>query len=138
MSTTRASRVGPLFFAFFLLTLAGSAQAQPVAVEPPYHIGILLPLSGEYEHVGAQLLEALQLGLDDTPGLTWSVADTRGNPDTAAQLVRDLASNPAAPPPSRSDLPLDAFGSSTTLPPSFGFTVSSFSWTSSHSYAASF
>ena len=84
-----------LVFVFLVCGLGMRAHSQPVRVGPPYHIGIILPLTGEYEHIGTQILEALQLGLDESPGLTWSVTDTRGDPDTAAEAVRSLASNRA-------------------------------------------
>ena len=56
---------------------------------------ILLPLSGDHGHLGAQLLDSLTLALDESSGVSWTVLDTEGEADRARRLVREAAANPA-------------------------------------------
>lgn len=58
-------------------------------------IAVLLPLSGEYEHVGVFLRDAIELALRESPGLSWTVVDSRGDAEVAARRVRELADDPA-------------------------------------------
>jgi ABC-type branched-subunit amino acid transport system substrate-binding protein len=86
----------PLLAAALMAGSTGPLAAQPA----PRHssagqVGILLPLSGDYAHVGEQLLDALTLALDDQPGATWTVVDSAGDPLVAAARVAELAANPA-------------------------------------------
>jgi ABC-type branched-subunit amino acid transport system substrate-binding protein len=75
---------------FTIFTPLPSAGQTDLFQESP-QIAILLPLSGEYEHVGAHLLEALQLSADMAAGITWTVYDTGGDPVRAAQQVALIA-----------------------------------------------
>lgn len=62
---------------------------------PARQVAIILPLTGDHGHIGSQILDAIQMALDEHPGLTWTVVDTQGEPRMAARRVRDLVENPA-------------------------------------------
>jgi len=58
------------------------------------NIGVLLPLTGEYERFGAQALRGMRLAIDslqDNEFITLHIADTRGNPDQCARAYQRLA-----------------------------------------------
>ncbi|MFT3691845.1 MAG: penicillin-binding protein activator [Kofleriaceae bacterium] len=67
-----------------LTALAG--ELIDVAVTPGV-IAVLLPLSGRYGSVGAELRAAIEL----VPGVKWSFIDTRGEPDGATAAVDEAA-----------------------------------------------
>jgi len=77
-----------------LLLVVGSASNGLSQPENSRQIGVLLPLSGDYAHIGEQLLESIELALEDSPGLAWTVLDTRGDPDVARRRAEELAANP--------------------------------------------
>jgi ABC-type branched-subunit amino acid transport system substrate-binding protein len=58
-------------------------------------VALLLPLSGEHAHIGEQLLDALQLALEGSWAVSWTVVDSEGNADVARQRVNELAADPA-------------------------------------------
>jgi ABC-type branched-subunit amino acid transport system substrate-binding protein len=75
------------------------AQAEQGARTDVYPLGLLLPLSGGYAAFGAQALRGFALGLDlfaEVPGrFRVMVRDTRGEPETARRLVRELVAEGA-------------------------------------------
>lgn len=68
-----------------------AAEAQ---VPSSPHIGVILPLTGDYAHIGEHILDAITLALEDAPGVVWSVVDSGGTEEGARERVRELAANP--------------------------------------------
>jgi ABC-type branched-subunit amino acid transport system substrate-binding protein len=85
------ARVAFLIVLWAILPQSNAAVAQVQSRQ----FGILLPLSGEFEHMGRQMLDAIELALGDAAGMSWTVADTEGDPDVARRRVEALAANPA-------------------------------------------
>ncbi|PIE65738.1 MAG: hypothetical protein CSA24_02150 [Deltaproteobacteria bacterium] len=56
----------------------------------PRSIGVMLPDSGEYKGIGAAARAAIELALDDVPGLTILWRDTGGEADAAAEIAEQL------------------------------------------------
>jgi ABC-type branched-subunit amino acid transport system substrate-binding protein len=63
-----------------LAALAAELAEPPVN---PHVVAVLLPLSGRYAAIGAELRAAIEL----VPDVTWTFLDTRGEPDGAALAV---------------------------------------------------
>ena len=59
----------------------------------PRALGVLLPLTGSYGHVGNGALQALQLALEGLEGLTLVVRDTAGDARQAAAMARELVAD---------------------------------------------
>jgi ABC-type branched-subunit amino acid transport system substrate-binding protein len=59
-----------------------------------HNVGVVLPLTGKFSSVGQKTLRGIQMGLglygDLDTGLTLSVVDSAGNPDTARRGVEEL------------------------------------------------
>jgi ABC-type branched-subunit amino acid transport system substrate-binding protein len=66
-------------------------EATARAEVDPRAVGVLLPLSGDYQRIGEGALEALQLALADHPGVRLVVRDTKGDAETARAMARELA-----------------------------------------------
>jgi branched-chain amino acid transport system substrate-binding protein len=86
-------RPAALLAAVVVLAAAAWAGAQTRPAGPA-QIAILLPLSGDYAHVGHALLDAMQLALADASGVSWTVLDTRGDAARAGRLTEQLADDP--------------------------------------------
>ncbi len=69
-----------------LAALAGDLATAPVTTAT---IAVLLPLSGRYSALGAELRAAIELA--PAEGTTWSFLDTRGEPEGAAAAVETAA-----------------------------------------------
>jgi ABC-type branched-subunit amino acid transport system substrate-binding protein len=67
--------------------------------KPKYSIGVILPLSGDYQSYGERILQGIQLALREVeshtknPMIQLVVRDSKGNPSEAERVVEELASN---------------------------------------------
>jgi ABC-type branched-subunit amino acid transport system substrate-binding protein len=59
----------------------------------PLAVGVLLPLTGSYGHVGTGALEALKLAFEGIEGLSLEIRDTAGDGQRAAAMARELAAD---------------------------------------------
>jgi branched-chain amino acid transport system substrate-binding protein len=64
-----------------------------------YTLGVILPLSGTYQPLGAKVLQAIQLATQEAnvpgklPFLSLAIRDTKGDPVEAEKAVEDLVAN---------------------------------------------
>jgi ABC-type branched-subunit amino acid transport system substrate-binding protein len=67
--------------------------------KPKYSIGVILPLSGDYQSYGERALQGIQLALREVeshtknPLIQLVVRDSKGNPSETERVVEELASN---------------------------------------------
>ena len=72
-------------------------EALQLPEKPKYSIGVILPLSGDYQVYGERVLQAIQFALKETesqkknPPIQLAIRDSKGNPSEAEKAVEELA-----------------------------------------------
>ena len=72
-------------------------ETLPLSEKPKYSIGVILPLSGDYQSYGERVLQGIQLALREAeshsknPAIQLVVRDSKGNPSEAERAVEELA-----------------------------------------------
>ncbi len=81
---------------FFLLSsLIFFSQFNKTFSEEKINIGVILPLSGEYQEIGKAVIKAVQMAINkiDDDRIAIHVKDNRSDPDTTLDVARELYSS---------------------------------------------